>query len=139
MVSQKHGLDSSQSLLGIRILLVEDEPDIAALLMFILEAAGAEVTTLKYAEIALKQLESRCPDVLLCDVKLPFADGCWLIRQIRTHEYAALRELPAIAITSYPRDVSEYEALKAGFDRFLVKFESSIGDNILYLLSNYRR
>lgn len=139
MFSQQNGLDSSQSLLGIRILLVEDEPDIQALLMFILETAGAEVVALGYAEIALRQIESRCPDILLCNVRLPLADGYWLMRQIRTHSYVALRELPAIALTSYTRDVSEVEAFNAGFDLFLVKFENSIADEILHLLSTHRQ
>jgi CheY-like chemotaxis protein len=168
--SEQNDLDPFQSLLGIRVLLVEDEPDIQALLVFILETAGAEVVALGYAEIALRRLESRCPDILLCNVRLPLEDGYWLIRQIRTHACVALRELPAIALTSYTRDVSEVEAFNAGFDLFLViavailfrtflwtrgarpqkcpcpnrsggcyKFESSIADEILHLLSTHHK
>jgi len=137
--SQKNELDSSKSLLGVRVLLVEDEPDIQALLLLILETAGAEVVALGYAEIALRQLESRCPDILLCNVRLQIEDGYWLMRQIRTHTCVMLRDLPAIALTSYTRDVSEVEAFNAGFDLFLVKFESSIADEILHLLSTHHK
>jgi CheY-like chemotaxis protein len=135
VLSQKNCLDSSQSLLGIRVFLVEDEPDIVDLLMFILETAGAKVLVFRYAEVALKRLELLCPDILLCNLRLPLEDGCWLIQQIRTHSCVAFRQLPAIALTSYTRDVSEQKALDAGFDQFLVKFENSIVDEIIHLLS----
>ncbi|MEJ6485969.1 response regulator, partial [Nostoc punctiforme UO1] len=51
-------LNSRQRLVGIRILLVEDEPDIADLLIFVLETAGAEVMAFINAEAAFGILES---------------------------------------------------------------------------------
>ncbi|RCJ33572.1 histidine kinase [Nostoc minutum NIES-26] len=132
-------LNSLQRLVGIRILLVEDEPDIAELLIYILETAGAEVMAFIDAEAALTLVESFHPDVLLSNVKLPYHDGNWLIKQIRVHSSSFLRQLPAIAITSYTREVSSHKALKAGFDRFLVKLESpeEIVSEILHLLSTH--
>jgi CheY-like chemotaxis protein len=136
-INQETELNSLQPLVGILILLVEDEPDIADLLIFILEAAGAEVMALTDAEAAFALVESLHPDILLCNVKLPDHDGNWLIEQIRVHSCLSLRQLPAIAITSYTREVSSYKALDAGFNRFLVKLESpeTIIDEIVYLLS----
>ncbi|MDZ8222256.1 response regulator [Nostoc sp. ChiVER01] len=126
-----------QHLIGTLILLVEDEPDIADLLTFVLEADGAEVIALSDAEAALALVESLHPDILLCNVKLPDHDGNWLIEQIRVHSCSSLRQLPAIAITSYTREVSSHKALNAGFNRFLVKLESpdEIVDEIVHLLS----
>ncbi|MBD2243887.1 response regulator [Nostoc sp. FACHB-888] len=137
-INQETELNSLQPLVGILILLVEDEPDIADLLIFILEAAGAEVMALTDAEAAFALVESLHPDILLCNVKLPDHDGNWLIEQIRVHSCPSLRQLPAIAITSYTREVSIYKALHAGFNRFLVKLESpeKIIDEIVYLLSS---
>ncbi|MEH1940066.1 MAG: response regulator [Nostoc sp.] len=123
-INHETELNSIQQLAGTLILLVEDEPDIADLLTFILEAAGAEVIALTDAEAALDLIESLHPDILLCNVKLPDRDGNWLIEQIRVHSCSSLRQLPAIAITSYTREVSSYKALNAGFNRFLVKLES---------------
>ncbi|MEH2128037.1 response regulator [Nostoc sp.] len=136
-INQETELNSLQQLVGTLILLVEDEPDIADLLTFILEAAGAEVMALSYAEEALILVESLHPDILLCNMKLPEHDGNWLIEQIRVNSCPSIRELPAIAITSYTREVSSYKALNAGFDRFLVKLESpeEIVDEIVHLLS----
>ncbi|MEH2083249.1 MAG: response regulator [Nostoc sp.] len=134
--NQETELNSLQHLIGTTILLVEDEPDIADLLTFILETAGAEVMSLSDAETALDLVESLHPDLLLCNVKLPDRDGNWLIEQIRVHSSPSIRELPAIAITSYTREVSSYKALNAGFNRFLVKLESpeEIVDEIVHLL-----
>ncbi|MEH2174920.1 response regulator [Nostoc sp.] len=136
-MNQETELNSLQHLIGILILLVEDEPDIADLLTFVLEADGAEVIALNDAEAALALVESLHPDILLCNMKLPEHDGNWLIEQIRVHSCPSLRQLPAIAITSYTREVSGYKALNAGFDRFLVKLESpeEIVDEIVHLLS----
>ncbi|NDJ24983.1 response regulator [Nostoc sp. B(2019)] len=126
-----------QHLIGIRIMLVEDEPDIADLLIFILEASGAEVMAFVNAEIALALVESLHPDILLSNVKLPHHDGNWLIRQIRVHSCQFIRQLPAIAITSYTREVSCHKALSAGFDRFIAKLENpeKIINEIVHLLS----
>ncbi|MFN6483592.1 MULTISPECIES: response regulator [unclassified Nostoc] len=137
IMNQETELNSLQPLVGILILLVEDEPDIADLLIFILEAAGAEVIALTDAEEALTLVESLHPDILVSNVKLPEHDGNWLIEQIRVHSRPFLRELPAIAITSYTRDVSSHKALNAGFNRFLVKLESpeEIVAEIVQLLS----
>ncbi|MEH2182852.1 response regulator [Nostoc sp.] len=136
-INQETELNSLQQLIGTTILLVEDEPEIADLLTFILEAAGAEVMILSDAETALDLVESLHPDILLCNMKLPDRDGNWLIEQIRVHSCPSIRELPAIAITSYTREVSSYKALNAGFNRFLVKLESpeEIVDEIVHLLS----
>ncbi|MBN3943432.1 MAG: response regulator [Nostoc sp.] len=136
-IDQETELNSLQHLIGTTILLVEDEPDIADLLTFILEAAGAEVMALTDAETALDLIESLHPDILVCNVKLPDHDGNWLIEQIRVNSCPSLRQLPAIAITSYTREVSSYKALNAGFNRFLVKLESpeEIVDEIVHLLS----
>ncbi|MCC5658841.1 response regulator [Nostoc sp. XA010] len=137
-INQETESNSLQHLIGTLILLVEDEPDIADLLTFVLEADGAEVIALGDAEAALALIESLHPDILLCNVKLPDHDGNWLIKQIRVHSCLSLRQLPAIAITSYTREVSSHKALNAGFNRFLVKLESpdEIVGEIVHLLSN---
>ncbi|MEH2404891.1 response regulator [Nostoc sp.] len=69
-INQETELNSLQILIGTLILLVEDEPDVADLLIFILEAAGAEVMALTDAEAALALVESLHPDILLCNVEV---------------------------------------------------------------------
>src|SRR3712207_6758280 len=93
---------SQQDLLeGIHILLVEDEPDIADLLLFVLQTAGATVRRCSSAETALALLESFRPDLLISDIQLLSHDGNWLIQQIRNHSCPELHHLPALGVTSY--------------------------------------
>jgi CheY-like chemotaxis protein len=106
---------------GVKVVLVEDEVDIANLLLFILEEAGAEVTLFTEAEPVSALLETLKPDVLLSNVNLPGHNGDWLIRQIRVHPCQAVCRLPALAITSYLRTVSANCMLEAGFDAFIAK------------------
>lgn len=109
---------------GIHILLVEDEPDIADLLLFILQIEGATVRRCSKAETALVLLESFRPDLLISNIQLLSHDGNWLIQQVRHHPCPELRRLPALGVTSYDREVSAARALASGFDCFLSKLDS---------------
>jgi CheY-like chemotaxis protein len=112
---------SSQALLaGLTVLLVEDEPDMAELLTFILEKYGAEVILANSAVRALSELEKRQPDILVSNIRLPKKDGRWLIEQIRQLE-GVWSELPAIAVTSYTREFDAEGALQSGFQHFMPK------------------
>lgn len=113
-----------QPLKGILVLLVEDELDIADLLLIVLQAAGASVRLCNEAEAALVLLETLQPHILLSNIQLPSHNGIWLIQQIRNHPRSEIQRLCAIGVTSYHRDVHAADALEAGFDRFLSKLES---------------
>jgi CheY-like chemotaxis protein len=125
MATQRSNLNSTvgfvRDLEGVKVVLVEDEVDIANLLLFILEDAGAEVTLFTEAEPVSALLEILKPDVLLININLPGHNGNWLIRQIRAHPCRAVSRLPALAITSYLRTVSADCMLEAGFDAFISK------------------
>lgn len=105
----------------LQVLLVEDEPDIAALLLYVLEAHGASVLLVTTALEALQLLETQRPHVLVCNLRLPDLDGRELLQTIRTLPDPTVSQLPAIAVTSYDRDYSVSAALGAGFDHFLWK------------------
>src|SRR5689334_8445222 len=104
---------------GIQILLVEDEPDIAELFTFVLQEEGAEVIYTTSAAEALLVLEHQQPDILICNIKLPDHNGDWLIQQVRQSGFN--RAIPAIAVTSYTREVAADSMLNAGFQGFLPK------------------
>ncbi|WP_088889915.1 response regulator [Leptolyngbya ohadii] len=112
---------SAQPLASVRVLLVEDEFDVANLLLFILNEAGAEIMWVTQSADAIACLQEFCPDILLCNVRLPDRDGDWLIGEIRRAESGTTQHLPAIAITSYTREVAAEKMLQAGFERFLPK------------------
>ena len=104
----------------LQALLVEDEPDIAALVTFVLEAAGARVVLAVSAQAGLDQLTRFQPDVLICNLCLPDHNGFWLLHQLRAQGLSQHR-LPAIAVTSFTREVYSQDALTAGFQAFLAK------------------
>lgn len=123
--AQTQNVYREHPLAGVRVLLVEDELDIADLLLFILQEAGAEVTWVTQADEALFHVNQNCPDILVSNVRLPRQDGDWLIRQIRATETESSQHLPAIAVTSYTREFAASRMLEAGFEEFLPKdFES---------------
>ncbi|MBW4528632.1 MAG: PAS domain S-box protein [Phormidium tanganyikae FI6-MK23] len=110
-----------QPLLGRRVLIVDDEPDMRDLASFLLEQAGAVVITLAAAGEVLLALPQFQPDVLLSDIGMPDMDGYGLLRQIRALPPDQGGAVPAIALTAYAGDFNQQKALQAGFQRHLAK------------------
>jgi len=103
------------------VLAVDDDSDALMLGREILEAAGARVTTLESAELALEEIAAVRPDVLVADVGLPRLDGFELMRRIRRLPEARLRDVPAAALTAYARPEDRVKALQSGFQIHLAK------------------
>jgi PAS domain S-box-containing protein len=95
---------------GIRVLVVDDEPDARALLGTVLEQCGADVAAVPSAAAALEALERDRYDVLLSDISMPEEDGYQLMRKVR----AVDPQLPAAAVTAFARAEDREAALAAG-------------------------
>jgi PAS domain S-box-containing protein len=104
---------------GLRVLVVEDEPDTLELVATILRARGAEVDAVSSTRDALAALDQHRPDILLSDIGLPGEDGLALIRAIR--ERPDGEGLPAAALTAYAREQDRVQALQAGFQAHVAK------------------
>jgi PAS domain S-box-containing protein len=111
----------SADLTGVRILVVDDEADMASLAEFILSEYGAEITVAASATEALTILTQFLPDVLLCDIGMPEIDGYMLMQQIRELPPEKGRTIPAIALTAYASEYDRRQALTAGFQMHLSK------------------
>jgi signal transduction histidine kinase len=109
------------SLLGIRVLVVDDEPDVRELMVAALEPFGAIVTAVGSAGDALKELSRGEIDVLLADIAMPGQDGYDLIRATRALPSTRAARVPAAAVTACARDDERQRALAAGFQRHLPK------------------
>src|SRR5688500_268477 len=92
-------LKSSPRLEGVRVLVVNDEPDVRYLVTEILTHDGAEVTAVGSAEEALTTLQWERPDVLLSDLVMPGRGGYWLIGQVRALPCQHGGATPAVAVT----------------------------------------
>jgi two-component system, chemotaxis family, CheB/CheR fusion protein len=111
------------SLVGIRVLVVDDEADVRYLLMTVLEHYGVTVTVVASAQEAIATLTTNPKDydVLLSDIGMPGEDGYTLIRQIRTMNTEAGGQIPAAALTGFDRKVDHDTAISAGFQWHLAK------------------
>ncbi|HEV7298358.1 MAG TPA: ATP-binding protein [Tepidisphaeraceae bacterium] len=119
---------TAEALRGVRILLVEDDPDVRRALTLALEAAGAGVVAVSGAIDALDVLQRTSaggagglPDVLLSDIGLPGMDGYQLIEHVRATPAAQGGTILAIAITAYATGAARGRALEAGFQSHLAK------------------
>jgi PAS domain S-box-containing protein len=114
-------LNSTTSLEGVRVLVVDDEADTRSLLTLVLEECGAKVhaaASVRQSLIAIRQFS---PQVLISDIAMPEEDGYTLIRHIRRMELSEGGYLPAAAVTAYARSEDRTRALKAGYDIHLPK------------------
>jgi signal transduction histidine kinase/ActR/RegA family two-component response regulator len=113
--------DAEVGLDGVRILLVEDEPDTRECLMLMLEKQGAAVEAVASAREALEALDRGPPQVLLSDLAMPDEDGLSLIRRVRSRPAAAGGRIPAAALSAYARPEERARAILAGFDLHVAK------------------
>ena len=111
-----HGIDlGCASLKGLKVLVVDDEPDARALIKRLLENCDALVTVAGSMAEALPLVESNRPDVLLSDIGMPDADGYELLRRVRALGQERGGNVPAVALTAFARSEDRTRALLAGF------------------------
>ena len=113
--------DITDRLDGLRILVVDDEPDTRELLKQGLEYCGAKVRVAGSAAEALDELKMSLPDILISDIGMPGSDGYDLIREVRRLPVARGGKLAAIALTAYTRIEDRLQALRAGYDMHVPK------------------
>jgi signal transduction histidine kinase/ActR/RegA family two-component response regulator len=113
-------LEPMPVLTGLRVLLVDDEPDTREVMASALEICGATVLSAASARDALDVLATQEVDLLLADIAMPGQDGYELIREIRAMP-SALSAIPAAAVTAHARDDERERALAAGFQMHLAK------------------
>jgi PAS domain S-box-containing protein len=106
---------------GIRVLVVEDEPDTREFLERLLESHGATVMSAGSAVEALSLLGSSGADVMISDIGLPDVDGYDLMQRIRRSGSDDGAGIPAIALTAYARWEDRTRALRAGYQAHIAK------------------
>ncbi|HET9132345.1 MAG TPA: ATP-binding protein, partial [Terriglobia bacterium] len=106
---------------GVRILVVDDDPDACLLLQRILESCHAEVKTAASMFDALEAIGRQLPHVLLSDLGMPDKDGFDLIRAVRAMSAEKGSEIPAVAISAFARSEDRRRAMIAGYQTHLAK------------------
>ncbi|HKP86474.1 MAG TPA: ATP-binding protein [Blastocatellia bacterium] len=113
--------DDVSNLNGLRVLVVDDEPEAREMLRIMLIQFGAEVRVSASAQEVLETLERWIPEVLVSDVGMPDEDGYFLIRKLRSLGREAGGRIPAVALTGYARPEDRQRLLSAGYQAHLTK------------------
>jgi CheY-like chemotaxis protein len=108
-------------LVGLKVLVVDDDADTRELLALVLTRCGARPMPVASAEEAVTALEREPWDVLLSDVGMPGKDGYALIRRVRSRDKERGGRIPAAALTAYARAEDRLQALNAGYQMHIPK------------------
>jgi CheY-like chemotaxis protein len=111
----------TDALIGVHVLIVDDDPDARDLIRTVLEYCGALVTAVPSATEAIATLNRVTPDVLLADIAMPERDGYWLISHVRALPADQGGATPAVAITAHGQSHGPDRTLSAGFQGHLRK------------------
>ncbi|OUN00745.1 MAG: hypothetical protein BAA04_00315 [Firmicutes bacterium ZCTH02-B6] len=109
-----------ETLVGVRVLLVDDHRDLLEAMAEVLEWEGCHVTAKASPEEALAHLEENPPpDVIICDLSLPGMDGYEFLRRARA--LPGMERVPALALSGLVEAPSSARFQEAGFHACLVK------------------
>lgn len=105
--------------MGLRVVIVEDEPDIAEVLAYNLQKEGFESSTLTRGDVAFEALRKDPPDLILLDLMLPGLDGLELCRLLKRE--TATASIPIIMLTARGDEVDRIVGLELGADDYVAK------------------
>ena len=100
-----------------RVLVVDDDDTVAAVVVGYLERAGHHATQLGDGASALKSVDAEPPDLIVLDLMLPEIDGLEVCRRVR----AAYPELPVIMLTALGEAEDRIAGLEVGADDYVTK------------------
>jgi CheY-like chemotaxis protein len=120
-MQRSDSMDQWTLLRGVKVLMIEDDPDGRDMQCMILQAYGAEVLAVDSAKAALDAFEQFQPDILVSDIRMPEEDGYSLIRKVRQIQSGSSEQVPAVALSAYATDGDRTLALKVGFQLQLAK------------------
>jgi CheY-like chemotaxis protein len=111
----------TDALVGIHVLIVDDDEDARELIATVLRYCGALVTDVASASEGLRLLTRIRPDVAVCDIAMPERDGYWFVREAHSRPHDGERPLPVIAITAHGEMHGPVRTLPAGFQAHVRK------------------
>ena len=114
-------LQQAPDLAGIKVLVVDDEPDTRDMLRTMIEQLGAQVKVCASSGEALQIFHEWLPDVIVSDIEMPGEDGYQLMRRIRELAPEHGGKTPAVALTAYARTDDRMRALSAGYQMHVAK------------------
>lgn len=105
--------------LGKKILIVDDEEDILAMVRMALESRGYDVVTARDGEEALRKARQEGPHVIVLDIVMPKLNGYQVCREIKKDE--STRAIPVIMLTAKAEESDRFWGTETGADGYLTK------------------
>ncbi len=102
-----------------RILVIEDEPDISALIAYQLAHAGYQVRTARTGREALRALESEPPDLVVLDLMLPEISGIEILQTLRGRRET--KDTPVVILTARSDEEDRLRGFELGADDYIGK------------------
>src|SRR5437588_11119888 len=102
-----------------RILVVEDDQDIAQLVARYLDKAGYSAEIVASGRDALRRIGAQAPDLVVLDLMLPHVDGLEICRAVRTSDKTS--SIPIIMLTARAEESDRIVGLELGADDYLTK------------------
>lgn len=103
----------------LRVLIIDDDPDVADSMFMLIEALGYDARAVKNGSEALSELATYSPHVALIDIEMPGMDGWETARRIRERPEGV--NMLLVAITGYGQVEDKLKSQEAGFDHHIVK------------------
>ncbi|MFK7161398.1 response regulator [Marinospirillum sp. MEB164] len=121
---------------ALKVLVVDDEPNILLSLEFLMQQAGFDVTTAEDGETALSHISQQTPDLILLDISLPGISGFEVLEKLRRQP--AYQRLPIVMLTAHGREVEREKGLALGADDYITKPFSTqlLVEKVKHLLSD---
>lgn len=91
----------------IKILVVDDDPDIIEVLEVLLEGEGYEVVAAHDGEEGLVRIKEENPDLVILDLLMPKLDGYGVCKTLQDPRWSRWKDVPIIVLTSVSEDVSQ--------------------------------
>jgi DNA-binding response OmpR family regulator len=101
---------------GARVLVVDDDETIRAVVRRLIERAGGAVAEAETGEQGLRALYEGRPDIVVLDIELPGLDGWQVLERIRQ-----LTDLPVVMLSARADELEKVRALRAGADDYVTK------------------
>src|SRR5262245_44895202 len=108
------------TMLKSRVLIVEDEEDVASLIKHVVERQGeVEVEIAARGDVALRAVAERRPDLIVLDLNLPVLDGVEVCRILRSRPET--RQLPIVVVSARTSEDDRVKCLELGADDYITK------------------
>jgi len=112
----KYRIKKEKGEMNKKVLIIEDDNNIAELLRLYMEKDGFTVTLAENGAVGLEEFEKSKPDLILLDIMMPVLDGWAVCREIRT-----VSNVPIIMLTAKGETLDKVTGLEMGADDYIVK------------------